>query len=107
MTQIIGSSLGEVYFLYQLGHRASFFGTCSTFSYLFIFKEWTVKSLILPLTVSMGLATGVELTAFAAQLPAKLEELYLHTIALEKRVKQSEEQSAQVAGKLRGLPGAS
>ena len=35
-------------------------------------------------------AGGVELTAFTVQLQEKLEELYLHTIALEKRLQALE-----------------
>ncbi len=37
---------------------------------------------------------GVELTAFTVQLQEKLEELYLHTIALEKRVAELEAELA-------------
>jgi hypothetical protein len=37
---------------------------------------------------------GVELTAFTVQLQEKLEELYLHTIALEKRVQALEAENA-------------
>ena len=40
-------------------------------------------------------AGGVELTAFTVQLQEKLEELYLHTIALEKRVKELEAELTQ------------
>jgi len=39
-------------------------------------------------------AGGVELTAFTVQLQEKLEELYLHTIALEKRVQALEAENA-------------
>ena len=39
-------------------------------------------------------AGGVELTAFTVQLQEKLEELYLHTIALEKRVAELEAELA-------------